>query len=313
MTAYNREKYIAAAIESVIVQTFTDWELVIVDDCSCDRTVEIARRYEQSDHRIRVFVNEENLGDYPNRNHAASLAKGEFIKFHDSDDIMYPHCLAIMHRLLCDEPKAELALSGSHSWAGAPAPILLSPRQAYEREFLGPGDLFKWGPSCVLFRTTAFRALGGFPNHGVVSDLALWITACARFSLLLVPSDLFWYRVHAGQELQKIGADREYATFQNLTFHRFHRDEVPLEAGEFELARQTLLWNLVRNASRDLKAGHWGRLRLRMRGISLLTLAKVLRRPRRNLLAGIGTDAEGAPRIPPWVRNQGGHATELNK
>ncbi|MGI8960846.1 MAG: glycosyltransferase family 2 protein [Bryobacteraceae bacterium] len=313
MTAFNRERYVGPAIESVQAQTFKEWELIVVDDCSTDSTLEVARRYAASDTRIRVYRNEHNLGDYRNRNHAASFARGEYIKYHDSDDIMYPHCLAIMHGLLAAEPKAQFALSGSHSWVGAPAPILLSPRQAYQREFLGPGDLFKWGPSCALFRTTTFQALGGFPDRGVVSDMALWFTACARFSLLLVPSDLFWYRVHAAQEFQKTGADREHAAFQNLTFRRFHRDEVPLEAGEFELARQRALWALVQSAWQDLRARRWSRFRLRTHGISLLTLAKLLRRPLRNPLAGIGTDAEGAPRIPPWVRNQGVRATELNK
>ena len=74
MTAYNREKYIAEAIESVLASTFQDFELIIVDDCSRDHTVEIVRRY-TSDPRLQVHVNEKNLGDYPNRNRAASLVQ----------------------------------------------------------------------------------------------------------------------------------------------------------------------------------------------------------------------------------------------
>src|SRR6185369_13268101 len=68
MTAYNREKYVAAAIESVLAQRFTDFELIVVDDRSSDRTLEIAKEYEARDSRVRVFANERNLGDYPNRN-----------------------------------------------------------------------------------------------------------------------------------------------------------------------------------------------------------------------------------------------------
>src|ERR1043165_8139265 len=95
LTAYNREAFIADAIESVLVQTFTDFELLIVDDGSTDRTVEIARRY-LHDSRGRLVQNEPNLGQFPNRNYAAQLARGEYLKFHDSDDLMYPHCLAVM-------------------------------------------------------------------------------------------------------------------------------------------------------------------------------------------------------------------------
>ena len=93
LTAFNRERFIGPAIESVLAQTFADFELLVVDDCSTDGTVQVARGY-LSDPRVRLVQNERNLGDYPNRNHAATFAVGEYIKYHDSDDVMYPHCLA---------------------------------------------------------------------------------------------------------------------------------------------------------------------------------------------------------------------------
>lgn len=96
MTAYNREKYISQSIESVLSSTHNDFELIIVDDCSKDKTVEIAKWYEKTDSRIRVYVNEENLGDYPNRKKAVTFASGKYIKYLDSDDIMYPSCLETM-------------------------------------------------------------------------------------------------------------------------------------------------------------------------------------------------------------------------
>ena len=86
MTSYNREKYIGFAIESVLASTYTNWELIIVDDGSIDKTVEIAQQYEKKDGRIRFYRNEKNLGDYPNRNKAASYAGGKYIKYVDADD-----------------------------------------------------------------------------------------------------------------------------------------------------------------------------------------------------------------------------------
>ena len=88
MTAYNREAFIADAIASVLAQKFADFELVVVDDASRDRTVEIANDLAARDRRIRVYVNERNLGAYPNRNYAATLARGSLIKYHDSDDLI---------------------------------------------------------------------------------------------------------------------------------------------------------------------------------------------------------------------------------
>src|SRR5438309_1057271 len=95
MTSYNRERYIAEAIESALKSTYTEFELIIVDDGSKDRTVEIARSFESKDKRVKVYVNEHNLGDYPNRNRAAGYATGKYIKYLDADDMIYPWGLII--------------------------------------------------------------------------------------------------------------------------------------------------------------------------------------------------------------------------
>src|SRR3977135_506019 len=89
LTVYNREPYLAASIESALAQTWGAFEIIIVEDRSTDGSVEIARRYERLDRRIRIVVNERNYGQFANRNHAASLASTPYLKFHDSDDVMY--------------------------------------------------------------------------------------------------------------------------------------------------------------------------------------------------------------------------------
>jgi glycosyltransferase involved in cell wall biosynthesis len=102
MTTYNKERYIAEAIESVLTSTYTNFELIILDDCSNDRTVEIAEGVALMDHRIRVYVNENNLGDYRNRNEAAEYAKGKYIKYCDSDDKIFDwtldYCVKMMEK-----------------------------------------------------------------------------------------------------------------------------------------------------------------------------------------------------------------------
>lgn len=90
---YNVEKYIAQTIECVLAQTFTDWELVITDDCSTDATVEIIKRYIQQDKRIKLFILPENSGAALARNHSIENAKGRYISFLDSDDWWYPEKL----------------------------------------------------------------------------------------------------------------------------------------------------------------------------------------------------------------------------
>ncbi len=90
MTAYNREQYVGEEIESVLSSTYRDFELIVADDCSTDSTVDIVRQYARSDDRITLIVSETNLGDYPNRNRVASHAKGEYLKYVDSDHVIYP-------------------------------------------------------------------------------------------------------------------------------------------------------------------------------------------------------------------------------
>jgi glycosyltransferase involved in cell wall biosynthesis len=128
-TVYNRDKYIAACIESVLASTYQNWELIIVDDVSSDTSVAIARAYEQKDARIKVYVNDKNLGDYPNRNKAASYAKGKYIKYLDADDIIYPHGLEIMVNTMEQFPEAGLGISQKVVEDVKPYPFIMQPKE----------------------------------------------------------------------------------------------------------------------------------------------------------------------------------------
>ena len=86
MPAYNAEKYIGEAIASVCAQTYENWELLILDDGSADRTAEIAQAYAQQDARIQVLCNPQNMGVARTRNRGFDLAQGEWIALLDSDD-----------------------------------------------------------------------------------------------------------------------------------------------------------------------------------------------------------------------------------
>jgi len=84
---YNSERFIKDTIESVINQTYDNWEMIIVDDASTDRTVEIIKHYQKKDFRIKLIVLKENSGSAIARNTAMDNAKGKFLAFLDSDDM----------------------------------------------------------------------------------------------------------------------------------------------------------------------------------------------------------------------------------
>lgn len=90
---YNCSNFIAQTIESVQAQTYSKWEMIIVDDCSTDGSYEIALEYALRDNRIKVIHNEKNLGAAISRNKAIEVAQGEYIAFLDSDDLWMPEKL----------------------------------------------------------------------------------------------------------------------------------------------------------------------------------------------------------------------------
>src|SRR5262245_17410897 len=286
VTSYNRERYIGASIESVLAQTFGDFELLVTDNCSTDHTLDVARGYERVDRRVRVVVNERNLGQFGNRNRAAELARAALIKYHDSDDVMYPHCLAAMVAPMQAYPEAGLGLSTGRYWYGGPCPMLLTPRMAYQREFLGSG-LFNPGPGGAIFRTTAFRALGGWIDRGAPSDYLFWLRACARTPVVLLPADLFWYRVHEGQEYQSDGVARQYAETIRDTWAALADGVCPLEPAERDRARRNVLATQIKLLSRDVRAGRFALAAARLAaGPTFAQWMRYIGRPSRDPAAG---------------------------
>ena len=210
MTVYNREAYLADAIQSVLNSTFTDFELIIVDDRSKDRSVEIAEGFRDRDLRIQLHVNAQNLGDYGNRMRAASLARGTYLKYVDSDDQIYPHGLEVMVRNMRSSPEAAAALAHSLPQESLPYPLTLTPLESYRRHFFGRG-CFGCGPGGAIIRRDVFESLGGFrPDWGVLSDLELWLRMAASHTILLQQPALTWWRVHEGQQFRIGDAKRVY-------------------------------------------------------------------------------------------------------
>lgn len=93
MPLYNCEAFVVDSIKSVQEQTYTNWELIIVDDRSTDESYQIAYKYAEEDERIRLFQSEKNGGAAAARNYAIKMASGSYIAFLDSDDIWFPNKL----------------------------------------------------------------------------------------------------------------------------------------------------------------------------------------------------------------------------
>lgn len=112
MPAYNAERYIEESIQSVLKQSYTDWELILIDDCSTDRTSQLIAEYTQRYPNIHVHRNQQNLGVAESRNLGLSLASGEWIAFLDSDDCWHPDKLRLQMEL-ADSDDAIFLFTGS--------------------------------------------------------------------------------------------------------------------------------------------------------------------------------------------------------
>lgn len=111
MPVFNGEKYIEQAIESILTQTFTDFELVIADNASTDRTEAICRRYAAQDARVRYFRNASNIGAHPNYNRTFEESCGRYFKWAAHDDVLAPEFLAKNVAVLESDPGAVVCQS----------------------------------------------------------------------------------------------------------------------------------------------------------------------------------------------------------
>jgi glycosyltransferase involved in cell wall biosynthesis len=199
MTAYNREKYIGEAIESVLASTYPNFELVIVDDASTDRTVEIAKAYASLDQRIRLYENGKNLGQFENRNLAARLSNGKYLKYLDSDDLLYPTGLEVLVSMMERFPDAGYGLCSLIQDDSRVYPFLLTPGQAYERHFIEKVQLFHKAPLSSIIKRAAYDKVGGFTNPQGEGDYEMWLQLSLQHDVVLMPDGVVWYRVHDEQ------------------------------------------------------------------------------------------------------------------
>lgn len=196
MAAYNAADFIAASIESILKQTYPHFELLIVDDGSTDNTVEIIRSF--SDARIRLIQNDGNKGQPFTRNIALTEAKGEFLAVLDSDDIAFPNRLEVQLQHFLDRPRLAVLGGMAHvidkhgqrtgqDMIPICESVVLHTALLFHNSFVHP---------TVMIRISAFRDVGGYPEHPVAQDYALFSRIALKYEVDNIPEYLGEYRLH---------------------------------------------------------------------------------------------------------------------
>lgn len=271
MTSFNREKYIGQAIESVLKSTYQNIELVIVDDGSNDNTVKIAKSYTESDNRVKVFINEENLGDYPNRNKAASYANGKYLKYVDADDMIYPHGLEVLVNMMEQFPEAGYGLCSLSQDKNRIFPFQLTAVEAYHYHYFGPG-LFHKAPLSSIIKKEAFNVVDGFSSLRMAGDFDMWQKLSQFFPVVLMPHGIVWYRKHEEQEMThylKFAENYEESFLQNLISPRCPLSQVEKQI-VLDQKRRSSIKKIIKNTiklRKSLVRLEWKRLRLYSRSI----------------------------------------------
>jgi len=212
--AYRAEAFIGATIESVLAQSYRNWELIVLDNASPDRTSEIARSYD--DPRIRVESNPSTVALASNWNAVAALASGRYLKLLCADDLIAPGCLdAEVDVLERDEGVAIVA--SRRDFISATGDIVLRDRgleglngrrdsaevvRTVIRSGINP---IGW-PSAILIRRSDFEAVGGFdPRWLHPIDLDLWLRLLSRGALYGLDRTLASFRISGGSVTAQIG------------------------------------------------------------------------------------------------------------
>lgn len=194
MPSYNTGKFIAETIQSVLAQTYTNWELIIVDDCSTDNTDAVVATF--SDGRIRYLKNEKNSGAAVSRNHALREAKGRWIAFLDSDDLWTPEKLEKQIRFM-EENNYAFSYTNYEEIDEASEPMNV--------HVTGPKHITKHGmftycwPGCLTVMYDAnVVGLVQIADIKKNNDYAMWLQAIQKADCHLLNENMGQYRKRRG-------------------------------------------------------------------------------------------------------------------
>jgi len=197
--AYNRERTIEASLDSLLAQSLSDWETIVVDDGSSDRTAEIVEGYARRDHRFRLH-RQANAGVSAARNAALALAASPWTLFLDADDWISPDALELLSAAAAAHPDAMLVHGGC-------VRLLPSGAEVAEADLPPPEELFEtFARTCVfsihtcLVRTDLVRSVGGFDESLTTSeDWDLWQRIVRTgHTPVQIPQKIAYYRVRLG-------------------------------------------------------------------------------------------------------------------
>ena len=225
MPAYNAEKYIRQALESIRLQSFDDYELIIFDDCSSDGTPDIIAEFARNDSRIKVFRNSRNLGSCRTRRLALAKMSGRYVAFLDSDDIWDKRKLEVFRQKLQPLTAQAVCVHSDSLIIDAEGNVT---GLTFQQRFNADGRpvtgclfpdiiLSNWiNMSAAVVNRQALLEIGGFRELSdmVADDWDMWVRFAHKGEFIFIPEALTRYRVHQGgisapHQVERVAIARE--------------------------------------------------------------------------------------------------------
>lgn len=197
--SYNHARFLPATLQSVFDQTYTDYEIVVVDDGSTDGSVELLRSYGD---RIRLFT-QQNRGTYPTLNRCVAESRGEYLAILNSDDLWAPTKLEKQVAFLDAHPQVGLVHTGGH-FIDAGGRILSTNPLGFPWPRTPTGNIIELlvrynriVPSSAVLRRECFERVGGFREdlYGL-GDWEMWLRVALEYDIGYIDEPLTLYRVH---------------------------------------------------------------------------------------------------------------------
>lgn len=199
MSVFNGEHFLCEAVESILAQSFGDFEFIIINDGSTDKSASILEFYQSADPRVRVY-HQENRGLIESLNRGCSLAQGKYIARMDADDISLKDRFAVQLEFMNANPDVAV-VGGAVQFideAGKALRVAGRPLRHSEIKRVLFDCGFMWHPTVVM-RKEAWAYVGGYRKIQHAEDFDLWLRIAEHFQLGNLPQVLVKYRLHAGQ------------------------------------------------------------------------------------------------------------------
>lgn len=214
MPVYNAEKYISIAIESILQQTFTDFECIIIDDCSKDNSWKIIQEYAKKDKRIIAKRNKRNLNGCQNLNKCLSMARGKYVARADNDDWSYPYRFEKQYKFLESHPEVGI-VGGAMELINEDGEVI-SKRKYHLSDNEIRKHLFRYSPfshPLVMIRKSVLDIVGYYnPEYAPADDYELWFRIGKVSKFANLPYVLLQYRIAAGSMTHNLTKKMELAT-----------------------------------------------------------------------------------------------------